>query len=305
VATADELNQFGDNLSGLTYQPATASSAPVLWAALNGPGTIYRLLFNGSTWAADTANDWGAGKALHYPGGTGNPDTESLTRADLGAPFVYVSTERNNDSSSVSRLAILRFDSSAAGTQLTATHEWNLTADLPAVGANLGLEAITWIPDTFLVANGFFDDSRGAAYDPALYPNHGNGLFVVGVEASGALHAYALDHATSAFQKIASFASGHAGVMGLEFDRDSGGLWAACDNTCAGTQNVLGIVAGKFVVRRSYARPSTLPDSNNEGIGIAPDSECSGGFKRFFWSDDSHFAGHALRVDSIPCGPLF
>jgi hypothetical protein len=93
--------------------------------------------------------------------------------------------------------------------------------------------------------------------------------------------------------------------MGLEFDRDSGALWASCDNTCAGAQNVLGIVTGNFVVRRRFARPSTLPDSNNEGIAMAPDSECSGGFKKFFWADDSRFGGHALRIDSIPCGPLF
>jgi hypothetical protein len=59
-------------------------------------------------------------------------------------------------------------------------------------------------------------------------------------------------------------------LMGLEFDRDSGALWAACDNTCAGVQNVLGILGGKLVVRRSFARPTTLPDSNHEGIAIAP-----------------------------------
>jgi hypothetical protein len=42
------------------------------------------------------------------------------------------------------------------GSELVATHEWNLAADLPVVGANLGLEAITWIPDTILVASSFF-----------------------------------------------------------------------------------------------------------------------------------------------------
>jgi hypothetical protein len=68
---------------------------------------------------------------------------------------------------------------------------------------------------------------------------------------------------------------------------------------------VLGIVGRRFKVRRAFARPSTLPDSNNEGIALAPEAECVGGFEKFFWSDDSHFAGHALRVDSIPCGALF
>lgn len=75
---------------------------------------------------------------------------------------MYVASERNNSANSVSRNSILRFDASAAGSTLTATHEWNLTADLPAVGANLGIEAITWIPDSMLVANGFYDESRGA-----------------------------------------------------------------------------------------------------------------------------------------------
>jgi hypothetical protein len=305
VVTGDNLNQFGDNLSGLVYEPAAGGSPAVLWAALNGPGSIFRLIFNGTIWTFDTAGDWGAGKTLKYPGGTGNPDTESLTRAEFTAPFVYTATERNNDASSVSKLAILRFDSSAAGTVLTATHEWNLTATLPVVGANLGLEAITWVPDTHLVAQGFLDESRGnVVYDPAFYPNHGTGLFVVGVEGTGLLYAYALDHgAGGVFTRIATIASGHPGVMGLEFDRDNGALWASCDNTCAGQQNVLGVVGGKFQVRRAFARPSTLPDSNNEGIAIS--NECVGGFKKFFWSDDSHFAGHALRIDSIPCAPLF
>jgi hypothetical protein len=61
---------------------------------------------------------------------------------------------------------------------------------------------------------------------------------------------------------------------------------------------------GAFQIQRFYGRPSALPDSNNEGIAIAPDSECVSGRKSFFWSDDSNFGGHALRQGSIVCGPL-
>jgi hypothetical protein len=71
----------------------------------------------------------------------------------------------------------------------------------------------------------------------------------------GELYAYALDHGASTFKRVASFASGHSGIMGLEFDPDSGALWAACDNTCAGVQNVLGIAGGKFVVRPQLRPP--------------------------------------------------
>ena len=38
----------------------------------NGPSTLFRLLWNGSTWTPDTAGGWGAGKTLHYPSGTGD-----------------------------------------------------------------------------------------------------------------------------------------------------------------------------------------------------------------------------------------
>ncbi len=300
VVETDNLNQFGDNLSGLTYEPGG-----ILWAVLNSPSKIYRMVKSGSVWTFDTSNDWGTGKAIHYPSGTGNPDSEGITKTAWDSPFIYVASERNNDASSVSRLAVLLFDTSATGSELVATHEWNITSDLPATSANLGSEAITWVPDAFLVAGGFIDEKTNAAYVPANYPNHGDGLFFVGIEGTGMVHVYALDHATSGFNRLASITSGHPGVMGLEFDRDAGALWAHCDNTCGNVSNILGISAGKFVVKRIFSKPGTLPDSNNEGLAIAPDSECLGGMKTIFWSDDSHFAGHALRKDTIPCGPLF
>jgi hypothetical protein len=277
----------------------------VLWASLNSPSLLYRLVDEGGAFSFDTTNGWGAGKNIQYPSASGNPDFEGLTRAEADSPFMYAATERNNDVSNVSRLSILRVDTSATGPTLVATHEWNLNADLPMVGPNLGLEAITWVPDGYLVARGFVDQRLGATYDPAAYPGHGSGLFLAGVEGNGNIYAYALDHAGGSFQRVATIASGHPAVMALEFDQGAGALWAHCDNGCANTSNLLGVVGGHFAVRRSLARPSTLPDSNNEGLAIAPESSCQGGLKRIFWSDDSHFGGHALRMDAIPCGPMF
>ena len=46
-----------------------------------------------------------------------------------------------------------------------------------------------------------------------------------------------------------------------------------------------------------------MPDLANEGIAIAPDAQCAGGFKDYFWADDGETGGHSLRRDSIPCGP--
>jgi hypothetical protein len=306
VVTVDEMNQFTGNLSGLTYQPATASSPAVIWAVLNSPSLLFRLVWNGTTFA-DTATDgWAAGKTLHYPTGLGAPDAEGVTKAELESSAIYVGSERDNLASAVSRLVILRYDTDAAGTELTATNDWDITADLPAAGANLGIEAITWVPDSYLVAKAFVDESTGAAYDPGGYPAHGTGLFFVGIEGTGNIYGYALNHVTGAFQRVATVASGNAGVMGMEFDRDAGNFWAYCDNTCGNRSSILRIGAtGRFEAQRFYIRPASLPDSNNEGIAIAPESECAGGLKSFFWADDSNFGAHALRRGAISCGPLF
>jgi hypothetical protein len=163
------------------------------------------------------------------------------------------------------------------------------------------------VPDSYVVANQFLDEHTGAAYDPGLYANHNGGIFFVGVEASGNIYGYALDHDTGAFTRVATFSSGQVSVMDLAFDRELGALWADCDNTCGNKQTVLGIdtrtgspTRGRFIVRRAFARPSTLPDVNNEGITFAPLAECVAGQRLFFWSDDDQTAGHALRMDSIP-----
>jgi hypothetical protein len=55
------------------------------------------------------------------------------------------------------------------------------------VGANLGIEAVTWIPDAFPTAAGFVDESKNKACTPADYPNRGDVLCFVGVAATGVL----------------------------------------------------------------------------------------------------------------------
>jgi hypothetical protein len=311
VATVDPAGAFPSNLSGLTYQPASPGNPAVLWGALNAPSKIYRLTWDGVNWAPE-AGAWAAGKTITYPGGIGQPDTEGLTKAEWNEVGIYVATERDNNLSSTSRLAVLRLDETSPAASLTASHEWNLTAQLPAVGANLGLEAITWIPDSYLTASGFFDELLGHTYNPLEYANHGTGLFVVGVEGTGVMYALALNHVTSTASIVATISSGFPGVMGLEFDRDSNYLWAWCDDTCGNQATVLQVdvtagspTLGKVVVKRKYDHPSGLPTSNFEGFALQPHAECSGGFKGVFWADDSNLDNHAIRQGTIPCGSLF
>ncbi len=92
-----------------------------------------------------------------YKNGLGAPDAEGVTLADGDPNAVYVATERDGGGGSLPQ--ILRYDTTGAS-PLAATNEWNLSLDLPGLGANLGLEAIAFVPDTLLVAKGLKDDAR-------------------------------------------------------------------------------------------------------------------------------------------------
>ncbi len=312
VTTVDAANFFGTNMSGLTFESAFGGSPSVLWASKNGPGTMYRLIFAGGVWSPDPANGWANGKALRYTDSTGNVDAEGIAYAGGGsAGGMYIAAERNNDASGVSRNSVLRYDVSQTWTTLRATHEWNLTSDLPVVGANLGAEAITWIPDSVLVNRQFYDESKSRAYDPADYPDHGNGIFFVGLEANGNIYAYALNHTNSTFTRVATITTGFPGVMGLEYDPATRYLWATCDDGCNTTQGILEIdvavgspTRGRFLEPRRFARPSTLGNFNNEGFAFGTQAECVGGLKPVFWADDNQTGGHAIRSASMPCGPI-
>ena len=50
------------------------------------------------------------------------------------------------------------------------------------------------------------------------YPDHGTGLFFVGLEANGIVYVYALDQTSSNFTRVATFASGFATFGALHWD---------------------------------------------------------------------------------------
>jgi hypothetical protein len=280
----------------------------VLWAVRNGPGSLFQLVWDGTKWVPDAGNGWGAGKGLLYPDGAGEPDAEGVTFTGSGsAGGLFVSAERNNLANSVSRLSVLRYDPNGVGTSLTASMEWNLTSDLPSVGANLGLEAVTWVPDSYLEANSFYDEHTLHTYDPIDYPGHGNGLFFVGLEGTGGIYAYALDQVGGTFTRVATISSSFPGIMDLQFDRDLSELWAVCDNTCNGQHALLRINPhdGRFGVAFKFDRPTGMPNYNNEGFAIAPATECANGRKPVYWADDTEDLGVAIRSGNLPCTALF
>ncbi len=274
----------------------------------NGPSQLYRLRDNGGLFSALTSDNWAAGKTLLFPNGAGAPDAEGITMADWSSPLLYAISER--DGVGPSAPAVLAYDTSASGASLTATRSWDLSGDLRALtlGSNTGPEALTWVPDSYLTAAGFFDEARNAPYDPARYANHAGGLFIVGIEQTGGVYAYALDHVSGAATRVAQITSGLSSVVALEFDRDTNYLWAWCDDGCSNRATILRVEEnpssakrGRFGVRRTLNRPASLPNLNHEGMTIAPATECKDGKKAVYWIEDGT-SDHVLRRGSVPCG---
>jgi hypothetical protein len=306
ISILDDAATFGQNVSGLAYQPSGTAAPGVLWGVRNsGPSSLFRMVPSGALWSPDVTG--GYTKTLVYKNGGGAPDAEGVTLVDGDPNAVYVATERDGGGGSMPK--ILRYDTSSAGATLAATNEWDLTADLPGLGANLGLEAIAFVPDDLLVAKGLVDELTGAKYNPATYPDHGKGLFFVGVEQTGEVIGYALDTKTDTYKRIVTIASTFSSVMELEYEPETTHLWAMCDNNCQGRSVTLdiaqsGVNTGKFVVTKTYARPGGMENFNNEGFAIAPQAECVNGLKPTFYAEDSDANGHALRGGTLNCTPL-
>lgn len=303
----------GRDVSGLVVDPRDAG---VLYAVKN-KSWVFRLVKQDGHWVPDTANGWGAGKEIFFPGSadpqTNQPDSEGLTVGPDGA--LYVTTERNNQANTIPLNSVLRFDPAQPGTQLVATDQWDLTGEFPELHAgnkteaNLGFEGVTFVPDSYLVANGFVDDSTGRTYRPSDYPLHGTGLYLAALENDGKLYAYALD-SDHGFHRVAVADTGMGHVMDVAFDADAQRIWALCDNTCGVVSTVLKISqTGTIVPDVAYAKPAGLPANNLEGFALAPSTTCTGGTKEVIWSDDGIWGtgpgtpgeGHALYSGRIDC----
>ncbi|WP_244929057.1 hypothetical protein [Nocardioides sp. W7] len=318
VTTASVAGQFGTDLSGLVYEPAAAGRAATLWAVRNDPATLYRLERSGTDWVPATSDGWSAGKPLRNPGNSSSPDAEGVTITAAGSSGgVYVASERSNSNKNVSSLTVLRYDVGGSGQSLTPTRRWDLTGDLPAVDPNKGFESVAWVPDSVLTAAGLVDERAAGPYVPSAYPDHGDGLFFVGVEQTGIIYAYALDHSTEGHHRIATIRPtnaartlGAAALMDLQWDGDHQRLWATCDNGCQGRSATYEIATsgdqrGAFALSHVYLRPGGLANANHEGFAFAPDAECTddgtGGRKPAWWADDDESGGYSIREGTLSC----
>lgn len=268
VTVVDEAAMFLSDSSGLDTQQT--ADGVVLWAVDNGTGTFWKLDASADGGVA-FADGWSDGKRVRFQRDAANPasagpDAEGITAADDGR--VYIASERDNANKGVNQNTILAVDPEAAGPDVVAAQEWDLTASLPQVAANTGLEAVEWVADAALT--GLVDAKTGTAYDPADYPGHGGGLFFLAVEDDGMVYAYALN-ADGSYAQVAAIDPGLGGVMALDYDTVLGTLWAVCDNGCEGEAARITLTGADPEIVH-VARPAGMPNLNSEGFATAPAS---------------------------------
>ncbi|MER7813131.1 lamin tail domain-containing protein [Streptomyces sp900116325] len=315
VTIADNVCAFttstgpeGRDVSGLAFDPSNPSA---LWAVKN-KNWLYKLVKSNDKWIPDSS--WSAtGKQIRFAGGSGEPDAEGLTFGSNG--HIYVTSERDNAKNTAPKDTIMEFDPAATGSTLTPVHQWDMTSQFPELNtgdkddANLGFEGVSYVPDSWLTANGWVDPLTGAAYNPANYPLHGSGLFFAGLEWDGTLHAYGLN-SNGTFTTFGTIATGKAAVMDVTFDAGTQRLIATCDNTCGETHTFMKVNAGGTLVPDvTYKNPAVMPTDNLEGFAIAPASSCVNGFREAVWSEDGIYGfgsgsssyGHALYSGTFPC----
>lgn len=297
VRALDTAPTFLEDSSGLDVQETADGS--FLWAVDNGEGRIWKLEAHADG-TFSQLDGWSSGKRVRFQKDAADPcaagpDTEGITVDDDG--FVYVASERDNSAKGVNQNTVLKVDPEAAAGDLVAQQEWDLTALLPAVGANLGMEAVQWVPDSALDGM-LFDTNTGAAYDSADYAGHGDGLFFVAVEDNGHVYAFALG-ADGTATLVSEIAPGLAGVMALDYDSVLGVLWAVCDDGCHGESAQITLNGTGQPGLAHFARPAGMPDINNEGFATAPASLSVDGQRPVWWFADG-LASEALRVGTLP-----
>jgi len=301
VRVVDDVPIFLQDSSGLEF--VEVGDGGHLYAVDNGTGIFWRLdvAADGTLTLSD---EWAPGKRVRFqadaddPAAAG-PDAEGITVDGTG--MLFIASERDNSDKGVNKNTVLMVDPEAPGPDLVALIEWEITDVLPAVGPNLGVEAIEWVPDEAL-AGAIWDDALNKPYDPADYPDRRAGLYLAGVEANGLVYALALADDGSAV--IVSTIDPKLGsVMALDHDPVLGVLWAMCDDGCDGLGAQIPLQSGLTAPELDVLhveRPTTMPNINNEGF--ATSTICVDGQRSAWWFVDGVDVG-SLRTD-LPAGPL-
>ena len=296
VAVFDTEPTFLEDSSGLDFYNGQ------LYAVDNGTGKF---------WILDAAQDgtftfakgFENGKRVRFQkdadhASAAGPDAEGISVDAEG--FVYIASERDNSAKGVNYNVILKVNPKEEGTDVVALQEWDLTASLPQVAANTGIEAVEWVSKED-VAGKLYDQNTNAGYDADNYPDAAaDGVFFVALEDNGHVYAYVLNEDGS-FVQIADIDSKLGGAMALDYDTYEKVLWVAADNGF-GNRAAVVTFTGEADPDVVHVMPAGGVDvtSNNEGFAIAEARFTRDGQRPVYRFHDGVKSG-ALTIGSIAC----
>lgn len=295
VTVLDPSQMFLEDSSGLDFHDGS------LWAVDNGTGMIWQLdaAVDGSV---SFAEGWEDGKRVRFQkdaadASAAGPDAEGITLDGSGT--VYLAVERDNSDKGTNFNAILEVDPSQAGPDIVADAEWDLTDSLPAVSANMGIEAVEWVPNS-VVEGAIVDANTGSVFDASVYPDAASGgVFFVALEDNGHVYAYVLNEDGSAVQ-IADLDPKIGGAMGLDYDSVLGVLWVEADDGYNGRLAQLKFNGTSEPQVAHIERPASMPNLNNEGFATSPVEYCVDGQRPAWWFADGE-TPEALRTAPLDC----
>lgn len=296
VTVLDPEGMFLEDSSGLDYQ----ADGNILWGVDNDSATIFKMNV-AEDGSVTLAEGWENGRNATFAKDAGNPDAAGPDAEGItvgGDGMLYLAIERDNSDKGTNMNMIMQVDPNTDGTgSIPSSMEWNVTASLPDVAANTGLEAIEWIPDSAL-AGQLWDDAAGAPYDPANFEGKMDGLFVVALENNGDLYAFAL-WADGTHVLVGTIDPMLGGVMALDYDSALDKIWAVCDNGCEGTAALIDLNGTATPDIQHVTAPGGMDTTlNNEGFATSP--VCVNDERFVWWFADGEVTS-ALRQGSLPC----
>lgn len=296
VEIFDKEARFLEDSSGLDFFNGQ------LYAVDNGTGKfwIMNVALDGKI---SFENGFENGKRVRFKKDAGNsaaagPDAEGITVDGKG--MVYIASERDNSAKGVNYDTILMVDPSEMGDDLIAKREWDLTDSLPAVSANMGIEAVEWV-SSVNVAGKIIDQNTNSAFDISNYPNAiADGVFFVALEDNGHAYCYVLNDDETCVQ-IADIDSKLGGAMALDYDTYENVLWVVADN---GYNNKAAKIKfnGTDKVDITHVNPPAGLDitANFEGFAIAEYTYTRSGQRPVYRFLDGVKTG-ALSVGGMSC----
>ena len=296
ITIYDKEPVFLEDSSGLDFHNGQ------LYAVDNGTGKF---------WVLDVAEDGSLALAKGFENGkrirfqkdadnttAAGPDAEGISVDGNG--MVYLASERDNSVKGVNYNSILMVNPNAEGEDLIAEMEWDLTASLPQVSANMGIESVEWVSNTNV--NGkLLDKNTNTVFDSSNYPNAiADGVFFVALEDNGHVYAYVLNNDGTSVQ-IADIDAKIGGAMALDYDTYENVLWVVADNGYNNLAAKLSFTGTEEVEIVHISAPAGVDiTANNEGFAIAQHIYTKDNQRPVYRFLDGVTSG-ALSIGSLAC----